>query len=65
MMWMWYLEEPDAGCTRLISRWRVDCRPTFRNRLMYGPALVGPISCVMSRKMLLGIMKRVEHTPLV
>jgi hypothetical protein len=28
--------------------------------LMYGPPLVEPISCVMQRKMLLGIQQRAE-----
>jgi hypothetical protein len=28
--------------------------------MMYGPPLIEPISCVMQRKMLLGIKRRVE-----
>ncbi len=50
----------DDGTTRLIARFRTDYNPKFANAMMYGPPLVEPISCVMQRKMLLGIKQRVE-----
>ena len=46
--------------TRLIARMRSDYNVKFANTVMYGPPLVEPISCVMQRKMLLGIKQQVE-----
>jgi hypothetical protein len=60
-IWMWYVEEIDSRTTRVISRMRSEYPATLGNRLMYGPLLIGPMSCVMSRKMLLGIKKRAER----
>jgi hypothetical protein len=58
--WGFYLVPRDDGTTRLITRYRSDYNPKFANAMMYGPPLVEPISCVMQRKMLLGIRQRVE-----
>ena len=58
--WRFYLDERDDGTTRLIARFRSDYNDTWKNRLMYGTILVEPISCVMQRKMLLGIQQRAE-----
>jgi hypothetical protein len=60
--WGFYLDERGAGTTRLIARFRsdYDYNDTFANAMMYGPPLVEPISCVMQRKMLLGIQQRAE-----
>ncbi|MCJ7521161.1 MAG: hypothetical protein MUP21_02935, partial [Dehalococcoidia bacterium] len=57
--WLWYLQEENTKTTRLITRFRVDYSPSLGNRLGFGP-ITGIISSVMSRKMLLGIKKRVE-----
>jgi len=58
--WGFYLDERDDGTTRLIARFRSDYNDTWKNRLMYGTIFVEPISCVMQRKMLLGIQQRAE-----
>ena len=58
--WGFYLIPHDDGTTRLIARFRSDYNDKFANMLMYGPPLVEPISCVMQRKMLLGIQQRAE-----
>ena len=58
--WGFYLVPRDDGTTRLITRFRSDYNDTFANSMMYGPPLVEPISCVMQRKMLLGIQQRAE-----
>ena len=57
--WVFFLDEPDEGTTRLISRWRSDYRG-LGNTLGCGPLFVEPIGFVMSRKMLLGIKQRAE-----
>lgn len=58
--WGFYLIPHDDGTTRLIARFRSDYNTKFANTMMYGPPLVEPISCVMQRKMLLGIKQRAE-----
>jgi len=58
--WGFYLVPRDDGTTRLIARFRSEYNDKFANAMMYGPPLVEPISCVMQRKMLLGIRQRVE-----
>lgn len=58
--WGFYLIPQNDGTTRLIARFRSDYNEKFANTMMYGPPLVEPISCVMQRKMLLGIRQRVE-----
>jgi hypothetical protein len=58
--WVFFLDEQSDGTTRLITRSRYDYNDTLANRLMYGTVLVEPISCVMQRKMLLGIKLRAE-----
>jgi hypothetical protein len=59
MSWVFFLDEPDEGTTRLISRWRSDYRG-MGNTLGCGPLFVEPIGFVMSRKMLRGIKQRAE-----
>ena len=58
--WGFYLDRIDDSATRLISRWKVAYNPTLKNRLSYGPLIIGPIGFAMDRKMLLGIKKRAE-----
>jgi len=58
--WGFYLVPRDDGTTRLIARFRSEYNDKFANTMMYGPPLVEPISCVMQRKMLLGIKARAE-----
>jgi len=58
--WGFYLIPHDNSTTRLIARMCSDYNTKFANTMMYGPPLVEPISCVMQRKMLLGIKQRVE-----
>ena len=56
--WAFFLEELDANTSRLISRSRNDYSRSLGNTLAFG--ILGPISIVMDRKMLLGIKKRAE-----
>jgi hypothetical protein len=58
--WGFYLVPRGDGTTRLIARFRNDYNQKLANTMMYGPPLVEPISCVMQRRMLLGIRQRVE-----
>lgn len=58
--WGFFLDETGDGRTRFISRLRSDYNTRMRNRLLYGPGLVEPISTTMQRKMLQGIKQRVE-----
>ena len=58
--WGFYLIPRDDGATRLVARFRSDYNVKLANAMMYGPPLVEPISCMMQRKMLLGIKRRVE-----
>ena len=58
--WTFFLEEPDQGKTRLISRSRNYWNQSLANTLVFG--ILGPISLVMDRKMLLGVKQRVEST---
>jgi hypothetical protein len=58
--WGFFLDETGDGRTRFISRLRSDYNPRMRNRLLYGPCLVEPISTTMQRKMLMGIKQRAE-----
>jgi hypothetical protein len=58
--WVFFLDKLEEQKTRLISRFRSDYNPRIRNKLLYGPCLVEPISTVMQRKMLLGIKQRAE-----
>lgn len=57
--WAFFLDEIDAASTRLIARFRFDYPPSPANTLGY-QYILGPISCVMQRRMLLGIRDRVE-----
>jgi len=56
--WVLYLEKIDRSTTRLISRSRNDWNNSLVNTMVIG--ILGPISVVMDRKMLLGIKKRAE-----
>ncbi len=59
--WAILLEPLGGGATRLISRTRYHHGPGFMNSLMGGPALLEPISSVMTKKMLRGIKGLVEE----
>jgi len=59
--WVFFLDELDEGTMRLIARFRFDCKPSLGNMLGYSFVLE-PISCLMQRKMLLGIKQRAEAT---
>ena len=59
--WVFFLDELDEGTTRLIARFRFDCKPSLGNMLGYS-FFLEPISCLMQRKMLLGIKQRAEAT---
>jgi len=59
--WGFYVEGVDEGRCRLLSRYRVDHGPGVALALFFGPWLVGPIACVMQRKMLWGIKLRAEQ----
>ena len=56
--WVFFLDELNEGTTRLISRSRNDWSRSLGNALVFG--IVGSISLVMDRKMLLGIKQRAE-----
>ncbi|MGB5238263.1 MAG: hypothetical protein WBM43_06855 [Flavobacteriaceae bacterium] len=60
LSWLWYIEPIDRDKSRFISRNRLNFRPTFKNRLMFG-ALGEPVVFAMDRKMCLGIKRRAEH----
>ena len=57
--WVFFLDELDEGTTRLIARFRFDYKPSPGNKLGYN-FLLEPISCLMQRKMLLGIKQQAE-----
>jgi hypothetical protein len=59
--WGFYVEGADGERCRLLSRYRVDYGPGVALALYFGPWLVGPIACVMQRKMLRGIKRRAER----
>ena len=59
--WVFFLDELDEGTMRLIARFRFDCKPSLGNMLGYS-FFLEPISCLMQRKMLLGIKQRAEAT---
>ena len=59
--WVLYLDERGDGTTRLISRTHLDYAPRpFAAKLMW-EVFTDPIGCVMTRKMLLTINRRVEQ----
>ncbi len=59
--WVWVLEERGANTTRLISRSRMDWRYKLSLASLFASGEFLKIgSCVMDRKMLLGIQQRAE-----
>lgn len=60
--WLFFLYEAGKRTTRLISHGRGDYGPRLplAGKLVYGSALMEPISFVMGRKMLLSIKKLAE-----
>lgn len=56
--WVFFLEQPTEGTTRLTSRSRNDWNQSKTNTFLYG--IFGVISQAMDRKMLKGIKKRAE-----
>ena len=59
--WLLYLDEQADGTTRLISRTHLDYTPRpFAAKLIW-EVFTDPIGCVMTRKMLLTINRRVEQ----
>ena len=59
--WVYLLRELDSERTRLIVRWRMCWKPTFKTpALVLIRLLLAPLEFVMERKMLLGIKKRAE-----
>lgn len=59
--WGFFVVPAGEGQCRVLSRYRAAYGRGFATRLLYGPWLVGPIACVMQRKMLRGIKQRVEQ----
>jgi len=59
--WAILLEPLGGGSTRLISRTRYRYGKGFKNALAGGPALLEPVSSVMTRKMLTVIKGLVEE----
>lgn len=57
--WTWYLEPVGPQSTRMISRMKINYSSTLSNELMYH-LFIEPGSCIMDRKMLLGIRDRAE-----
>lgn len=57
-VWGFHLTPAGRGRTRLIERGGSAYGRSLKSRLSFGPALLEPISFVMSRKMLLTIKKR-------
>ena len=58
-LWAFHLRDDGHGGTRLIERGRYAHGGRWQDRLAFGPALLEPISFVMSRKMLRAIRRRV------
>jgi hypothetical protein len=59
--WLFFVEPLPNGRSRLISRFRAACSNDLAPRLALGPALLGPVSFAMDRRMLLGIKRRAER----
>jgi hypothetical protein len=57
--WVFFLEAPQPGVTRLLVRSRIDYRPTFLNRLIWR-FITEPLNFVMERKMLLNLKAQAE-----
>ena len=60
-LWAFHLIETPDGNTRLIERGRYLAGPSVGARLMLGPAILEPISFVMSRQMLRTIKALADH----
>jgi hypothetical protein len=58
--WLFYSYPLDEKSCRVISRWRVEYTPSFKNDLSFGKYIIEPLGFVMDRKMLLGIKQRAE-----
>jgi hypothetical protein len=61
LIWSFTLEPQDNRTSRVIARFSTDFTPSRSNNLVYGTALIEPISSMMQRKMLLGLKQRVER----
>jgi hypothetical protein len=68
MSWLFYVYDIEGGCSRFISRWRVDYPPSLKNEIMNGRYGLEPIATVtlavqrvMDFKMLKGVKQRAEH----
>ncbi len=59
-IWAFHLQRIDERRTRLIERGRGTYGPSLASRFAFGPALIEPVSFVMSRKMLLTIQNLAE-----
>lgn len=60
-LWAFHLFETSEGTTRLVERGRYEVGPTRAARLVMGPAILEPISFVMSRQMLRNIKRLAER----
>jgi hypothetical protein len=58
--WAFLLEPLEDGRTRIVSRFRSTCSDDLKTRATQGPSLLEPIGFAMDRRMLLGIVERVE-----
>jgi hypothetical protein len=58
--WLFYVLSTAPNACRLISRWRVDYSPGFKNELFTGRWVLVPIAAVMDFRMLKGIRARAE-----
>ncbi len=61
-LWAFHLFETSDGTTRLVERGRYEVGPTRAARLAMGPAILEPISFVMSRQMLRNIKRLAERS---
>lgn len=60
-LWAFHLSDAGGGTTRLVERGRYLGGPSLASRVMLGPAILEPISFVMSRQMLRTIKRLAEH----
>ncbi|WP_232319307.1 hypothetical protein [Kocuria turfanensis] len=59
-VWSFHLRPAPGGGTRLVERLRLAAAPTWQERLATSPALVEPISFVMTQEMLRNIVRLAE-----
>lgn len=60
-VWSFHLRDAPGGRTRLVERLDLSAGPTWQEKLFTAPALMEPISFVMSQEMLRNIQRLAAH----